>query len=69
MRCRSHDVTQAHTRVFPQCCYGAGSRILSVVRAFPIAITQGLRRNAKVREPIRGCDSDFKDVRSMCSQK
>ena len=28
IRCRSHDVILDRTRVFPQCCYGAGSRTL-----------------------------------------
>ena len=32
------------------------------IHAFSIAITQGLHHNAKVSEPIRGCDSDFRDV-------
>ena len=37
------------------------------IRAFSIAITQGLRHNAKVHEPIRGCDSDFKDA--ICTRR
>ena len=62
--CRSHDVIQARTRVFPQCCYGVGLRTLVRLRAFSIAITRGLRHNAKVRESIRGCEGDFIDVRA-----
>ena len=51
--CRTHDVTQARTRVFPKCCYGARSRTLYDLRAFSIAITRGLRHNTKLRESIR----------------
>ena len=65
MHCRSHDVTQARTHVFPQCCYGAGSCTLCIyIRAFSIAITQGLCHNANVCEPIRECDSDFNPLKT-----
>ena len=55
MRCISHDDTQARTRVFPQCCY-----MVLVHGHSPY--TQGSRHKANVREPIRGCDSNFRDV-------
>ena len=38
------------------------------IRAFSTAITQGLHHNAKVCGPVRGCDSDFRDVRTVCSR-
>ena len=66
---RGTDVTQTRTRVFPQCCYGAGSRTLCVYAHFSIAITRGSRHNTKVREPFRGCDSDFRNLRAMCSRE
>ena len=34
-----------------------------------MAITRGLRHNAKVREPIHGCDGDFRGVRAKCSRE
>ena len=62
MRCISHDDTQARTRVFPQCCY----RVLVHAHC---PYTQGSRHHANVREPIRGCDSNLRDVRAMGSRE
>ena len=39
------------------------------MHAFSRAITRGSQHNAKVHEAIRRFDSDFKDVRAMCSRE
>ena len=65
IHCRSCDVTLACT--FPVLLWCWLTHIVRICCAVSIAITRGLRHNAKVYEPIRRCDSDFRDVRAMSS--
>ena len=58
----SHDVTQSRTHISPQCCYGAGSRTLCIYTRILHSHNMGLHHSAKVCEPIRRCNSDFRDV-------
>ena len=62
---RSNDVTQgSHTHISSVLLWCWFTHIVRI-RAFSIAITRGLRHNAKVCEPIQGCDCDFRDVRDI----
>ena len=53
--------TSPHTRISSLLLWCWFTHIVRI-RAFSTAITRGLRHNTTVRQPVRRCDSEFRDV-------